>query len=177
MEPMRLYDYLASSRSFVLDRVRPLTAEQYGQTFAIGLGSLARTLTHIMSCEWYYVERMMRQETPAYPHWPICDEKPPAFAVLEAAWAGQVVRTRAAIEAINLEDGAGGGWKRAIEYVVDSDDGRRRRVRTVVEDIFTQLVLHEVHHRSQAMNMLRQLGVEAPDIDFNTMNYRIEEMR
>jgi uncharacterized damage-inducible protein DinB len=39
-------------------------------------------------------------------------------------------------------------------------------------DIFTQLVLHEVHHRAQAMNMLRQLGIAAEDIDYNTLMYR-----
>ncbi|KAA0214533.1 MAG: hypothetical protein DYG94_10385 [Leptolyngbya sp. PLA3] len=49
-------------------------------------------------------------------------------------------------------------------------------MRTVPEDIFTQLILHEVHHRAQAMNMLRQFGVKAPDVDFTSLNYRIEEV-
>lgn len=35
------------------------------------------------------------------------------------------------------------------------------------EDIFTQLVLHEVHHRAQAINMLRHLGATVGDVDFN----------
>lgn len=172
MEPKRLYDYLAAARSGVLDCVRPLSADQYAQEFAIGLGSLARTLTHIMACEWYYVERMSRRETPPYWEWPIRDQEPPGFAVLEAAWIEQAARTRATIASTE----SAGEWGRPIDYVVDVEPGKRRRVRTVVQDVFTQLILHEVHHRSQAMNMLRQLGVAPPDIDFNTMNYQIEEM-
>lgn len=172
MQPSRLYDYLVTSRALVFDRVRPLTPEQYTQTFEIGLGSLARTLTHILSCEWYYVKRMMREDCPPYWQWPIRDEEPPAFAVLEAEWAKQATRTREAIATL----GATNGWKAPIEYIVDMEVDQRRRVRTVVEDIFTQLILHEIHHRSQAMNMLRQLGVKAPDVDFNSLNYRIDEV-
>lgn len=170
MQPTRLYDYLVTSRALVLDRVRPLTPEQCTQKFEIGLGSLARTLTHIMACEWYYVKRMMREDCPPYWQWPIRDEEPPTFAALEAAWTEQATRTRSAIAIMNETN----GWKTPIEYVVDVEVGKRRRVQTVVEDIFTQLILHEVHHRSQAMNMLRQLGVEAPDVDFNSLNYRID---
>jgi uncharacterized damage-inducible protein DinB len=33
-------------------------------------------------------------------------------------------------------------------------------------DIATQLVLHEVHHRAQAMAMLRQFGVAAQNLDY-----------
>jgi uncharacterized damage-inducible protein DinB len=36
-------------------------------------------------------------------------------------------------------------------------------------------VLHEVHHRAQAMNILRQLGVKLADIDYNAMMYTRRE--
>jgi uncharacterized damage-inducible protein DinB len=39
-------------------------------------------------------------------------------------------------------------------------------------DQFTQLVLHEVHHRAQAVNILRHLGVESlGDLDFNALMF------
>jgi len=42
-------------------------------------------------------------------------------------------------------------------------------------DIATQLVLHEVHHRAQAMAMLRHLGRPVQDIDYNDLMYeRVE---
>lgn len=162
---MRIYDYLVLARARLLDWTRPLAAEAYERNFAIGLGSLARTLTHIMICEWYYIERMAGRETPPYAQWPIQDEKPPALAVLEAAWTEQVGRTREALRGVR-------DWDATIEYRVTEPDGRRIIVTTSAADIFTQLAMHEVHHRAQAMNMLRQLGVAAQDLDFNEFMYR-----
>ena len=42
-------------------------------------------------------------------------------------------------------------------------------------DIAAQLLLHEVHHRAQAMAMLRQLGVEAQNLDYSLFVYRRRE--
>jgi uncharacterized damage-inducible protein DinB len=168
MQPLRTYDYLRRARERVLDWVRPLTPEQYTTTFPIGLGTLARTLTHVMVSEWYYVERMMGRVVPPYAQWPIKDETPPAFGVLETTWREQAERTRGALESVR-------DWGARLEYVVE-DDGKRIRVRATPMDVFTQLALHEVHHRAQAMNMLRRLGVQAEDIDFNTLMYDKQEL-
>lgn len=161
MEPLRTYDYLAQSRSRVLAWARPLGEAGYTQRFPIGLGTLGRTLTHIMTSEWYYVERIERREVPPYESWPIRDEEPPPLADLEAAWAAQAVRTRRALGAVK-------DWDAPIEYEVAVDDGRRQVVMATAGGLFTQLALHEVHHQAQAMNMLRRLGVTIEDIDFNT---------
>ena len=165
MDPLKAYQYLTLSRSRQLDWVRPLSAEQYGREFPIGPGSLARTLAHIESSEWYYVQRMRGRAVPPYEQWPIREEAPPPFAALEAAWAEQAERTRAALSAVR-------DWDADIVYEVMTDEGRRDIVTASPADIFTQLVLHEVHHRAQAMNMLRHLGVAAQDIDYNTLMYQ-----
>ena len=164
VEPLRAYDYLTRARRRVLDWARPLSAEQYGRQFPIGLGTLGRTLTHILICEWYYVERMLRHEVPPYEQWPMQDEKPPPFPALERAWTEQGERTRAAIAAVR-------DWNGPIEYRNTSDDGRPEIITASAADIFTQLVLHEVHHRAQVLNMLRQMEVRLEDIDFNAFMY------
>ena len=165
MDPLKAYDYLALARRRIFDWVRPLSAEQYTRRFPIGLGTLARTLTHIMTSEWYYVERMQEHDVPPYAQWPIQDETPPPFAVLEATWTEQAGRTRAALSGIR-------SWSTEVEYQITNDDGKPEIITASRTDIFTQLVLHEVHHRAQAMSMLRQLGVAAEDIDYNTLMYR-----
>jgi uncharacterized damage-inducible protein DinB len=164
MEPLKIYDYLALARRRVFDWVRPLSAEQHSRAFPIGLGTLGRTLTHVMSSEWYYVERVLGHDVPPHDQWPIRDEEPPPFAILEAAWVEQSGRTRAALGAVR-------DWNVELEYRIDGD-GAPAIVTASAADIFTQLVLHEVHHRAQAMNMLRQLGIAAEDIDYNTLMYR-----
>jgi uncharacterized damage-inducible protein DinB len=165
MEPIKTYEYLVLSRQRVLDWTRPLGAGAYTRVFPIGRGSLAGTLTHIMTSEWYYVARMQQHAVPPYEQWPIQEEKPPPFAALEGVWAEQAAHTRAALRAVR-------DWNAPLEYEVTQDDGLRVVVTASAADIATQLILHEVHHRAQAMNMLRHLGVTIDDIDFNTLMYK-----
>jgi len=167
MEPLKIYDYLTLARQRIFAWVRPLSPEQYAREFPIGLGSLGRTLTHIMICEWAYVQRIQGHDLPPYETWPIQDEKPPPFLVLEAAWTDQARQTRAALAAVR-------DWTTPLEYRVTRND-RTSMVTASPADLFTQLALHEVHHRAQAMNMLRHLGTTTEDIDFNALMYKRRE--
>jgi len=164
MQPLKTYDYLTLARQRVFAWVRPLSAEQYAHEFPIGHGTLARTLTHIMISEWYYVQRMQGRAVPPYAQWQFQQETPPPFATLEAAWTQQVGHTRAALSGVR-------DWATELEYRVDDDDDPAL-VTASPADIFTQLAMHEVHHRSQAMSMLRQLGVTLADLDYNALMYK-----
>lgn len=163
MEPLKIYDYLTRARQRIFDWVRPLNAEQYGREFPIGLGTLGRTLTHIMICEFAYVERIQGHELLPYETWPIQDEKPPPFATLERAWIDQARQTLAVLAAVR-------DWDAELEYRSTRND--QTIITASVADLFTQLALHEVHHRAQAMNMLRHLGITTEDIDFNALMYK-----
>ncbi len=164
MHPLRTYDYLCRSRARVLDAVRTETPEQHACTFPIGPGSIAKTLTHMVVAEWYYIQRMLQREVPPDDQWEIQENSPPPFAVLQAVWATQAMATRAALESVR-------DWDAPIEYRVTPDDGKPVIVTCSAMDLFTQLALHEVHHRSQVLNMLRQLGITIAggDLDFNAM--------
>lgn len=94
MDPARTYDYLCRARGLVFDWVRPLSIEQWMQPFPIGLGTLARTLTHVCISEWYYIARMTGQHVPPYAEWSIRDESPPPFSELEPAWLRQAEVTK-----------------------------------------------------------------------------------
>lgn len=174
MDPVRLYDYLVLARGKLLDKVRPLSEEQYTCQFPIGLGTLGRTLTHCMISEWFYIQRMQQRDIPAYSQWPIRDDDPPPFAVIDAAWAEQAAQTKSALAEVS-------DWRATIEYpsISDGDDDSQESRPVIVTaspgDIFTQLAMHEVHHRAQAMNMLRQLGITVGDIDFNALMYHRRE--
>ncbi len=167
MEPLKIYDYLTLARERVLEKVRPLSAEQYAREFPIGHETLGRTLTHIMISEWYYVQRIGERDVPPYAQWPIQQEDPPPFAALDAGWTEQADQTRAALSAVR-------DWTADLEYRVTADNDRPEIVTASAADLFTQLVLHEVHHRAQVMNMLRHLGVPVEDLDFNTFFKRRE---
>lgn len=164
MDALRTYDYLTMARRRLFDSIRPLGEEAYGRAFPIGCGTLGRTLTHIMISEWYYIQRMRGATVPPYEEWPIRDETPPPFATLDAVWARQSEDTRAALGAVD-------DWVAKVEYEVTDDEGRQMVVTASKGDLLTQLALHEVHHRAQALNMLRHLGVPAAELDFNSMTY------
>jgi len=168
MNPAKAYDYLSRSRVKVLDAVRSLTPKQYERRFAFGLNTIGRTLTHTMVSEWYYVERLLQRQVPPYEQWPIQDEQPPAFAVIDETWRAQAPRTRAAIEAER-------DWSRRVGWDGFADEqGRRFRVAATAGDLLAQLLFHEVHHRAQVMAMLREIGPPASpveDIDYNAMMF------
>ncbi|MBX3405730.1 MAG: DinB family protein [Phycisphaeraceae bacterium] len=172
MNPLRTYHYLVLARQKILDWSRLLSPEQHAQQFPIGLGSLARILTHIMICEWFYIQRLQGLAVPPYKEWPIRDETPPRFEIIEQEWKTIEAQTRAAIGSVDRA----GEWGEVITYMAQRDDGKRVEVSATKGDILTQLVLHEVHHRAQAMNILRHLGVKVEDIDYNAMMYTRREL-
>ena len=181
MDPLRIYDYLRKTRERVLDAVRPLPPQQYEREFAFGLragrpGGFGATLTHIMVSEGYYIERLAGRAVPPYEQWPIRYEAPPPFEIIEKAWREQAKRVRAAVAAEK-------DWKRTITWLSFPDDTRgnkRFHITCTAGDLFTQLALHEVHHRAQIMAMLRALGSGAAileDLDYNALMYeRVEAM-
>jgi uncharacterized damage-inducible protein DinB len=165
MDPLRTYDYLALARRQLLNWARPLSADQLAREFPIGRATLARTLTHILISEWYYIERLQERPVPPYAKWPMQEEAPPPLPALEAAWTRQSGITRTALGSVQ-------DWASPIEYQVTDDNGIDIIVTASAADIATQLILHEVHDRAQAMNILRQLGFAAEDLDFNALMYK-----
>ena len=112
---------------------------------------------------------MRRDEVPPIEEIIHREEHPPAFAELERLWAEQADRTRETVA--TMPD-----WQGEVRYsATDDETGKVRHISTNPTDIFTQLVLHEVHHRAQVLNILRQLGVKTEDIDYNLLMYQITE--
>ncbi len=184
MNPLKIYDYLTKARERVFDAVRPLSPQQYQREFPFGLKTIGRTLTHTMISEWYYIQRLQGRTVPPYEQWPIKDEHPPAFDVIEQTWREQAKNTRAAVAG----EQEGGDWQRSITWLSFPDDtrgGKRFHITAAAGDFFTQLALHEVHHRAQVMAMLRLMGGELgppvkplQDLDYNDLMFeRVEAVQ
>lgn len=163
MNPVKTYTYLQTARKLVIDWARPVADANWDRPFPIGLGTLGKTLAHIAMCEHLYVTRMQKLPLPPKDRWPIDDDHPPVLADLEQRWNQQATRTRDVIAAI-------ADWETPYSYQADWD-GQKQLVTASPADIFTQLVTHEVHHRAQAMNILRQVGVTLGDVDYNALMY------
>ncbi len=164
MDHKKIYDYLTLARQRIFNQARSLTPEQYTREYPIGPGTLAKVLTHTYIAEYYYIERLELRDLLSYDQWPIRDDNPPSFATLEAVWTRQAETTRAALACER-------NWAAPITYRVTTDEGREEIITALPTDIVTQLILHETHHRAQAINILRHLGFAAEELDYNTMMY------
>lgn len=161
MDFVRVYDVHSQAREKLFDWIRPLSQAQYERSFPFGLHTLQTTMVELAGTELWLAMRIRGDRFPepfSWDEWPIREATCPTFAHLEAAWRVQAPQTRATLAAIT--DPA-----RVMETRLL---GRRRTlVYTATQgDLATQLLLHEVHHRAQAMAMLRQFDVEAQDVDY-----------
>lgn len=166
MEPLRIYDYLAQARSRIFDCIRPLPVEAYEQEHPIGFRSLARTLHHIRAAEWHYMQRIRGRtepiETPSPEYDPdISIGQPLPFDALERGWLAQAEQARRVIAAVT-------DWSTPLVCTTIWEE-KPYAYRASRSDAFTQLALHEVHHRAQALHMLARLGVTIGDIDYNAL--------
>jgi uncharacterized damage-inducible protein DinB len=123
----------------------------------------------MMNSEWYYIERVLGREVPPYPQWPMQEESPPAFEIIERTWRERAKSTRAAIAAER-------DWGRRITWLsFPNEAGKRFHITVTPGDLITQLALHEVHHRAQIMAMMRERGRPLEDLDYNAMMFERQE--
>jgi uncharacterized damage-inducible protein DinB len=161
MEYLRVYDILTQARQRLFDWVRPLSQEQYTRSFPFGLRTLRATLIETARVELFYRMRMRGEPLPPLPlpeTFPISETRQPTVADLERAWIGQSRETQTALAET-------ADWDTRMPRRVD-EDGKTVTYTLTKGEIATQMLLHEVHHRAQAMAMLRQLGVAAQDLDY-----------
>jgi uncharacterized damage-inducible protein DinB len=170
VEYARIYDVLTQARRRLFDWVRPLSQEQYTQRFPLGLGTLRATLIEIARVELFYSMRLREEPVPSPPlpdTFPVSEARQPSFADLEKVWTAQAPQTRATLAGTT-------DWAKTVTRRFEQGD--KVVVATVSKDeIAVQMLMHEVHHRAQAMAMLRQLGVEAQNLDYIGFVARREE--
>ncbi|HKV44492.1 MAG TPA: DinB family protein [bacterium] len=167
MDFVRVYEILAQARERLFGWIRPLGQTQYTQPFPFGLRTLRATLVEIAQVEYFYGKRLREEPLPGSDDYPISEARQPTFADLERVWTALAQETRATL--VGIAD-----WNRAVTRRIEQPEKLILSTATKA-DIATQMLFHEVHHRAQAMAMLRQLGVEAQNLDYLTFAAKREE--
>ncbi len=161
MDYAHIYDVLTQARQRLFGWLRPLDQEQYTKKFPFGLGTIRATLIEIARVELLYAMRLRGEPLPPPPlgdDFPISEKRQPAFADLEKVWTAQAPQTRATLAKTT-------DWTATVTRRFEQGD--KVVVTTVSKDeIGVQMLMHEVHHRAQVMAMLKQLGVEAQNLDY-----------
>lgn len=151
MQAFLKYNDWADGR--VLAEAGHLSDAQLDQLFEIGLGTLRKTLKHICDGEYVWVERWQgRTETP----WPPYDEKVSAAALQErfaATW-----QDRSSFFA-RISDSD-------LTRIVRYRDSKGSLFDASLSDMIMQGITHSLHHRAQAVNILRRLGAGLVELDY-----------
>jgi uncharacterized damage-inducible protein DinB len=167
--PPHLHDGLVKARARLFEWIRPLTLEQYTQEFPLGLKTLRATMIEIASGEWVYTRRLQGEEVLPSEQRPFAPFAETGFAPLEPVWQEETDRTVRTLREIS-------DWSAPVEYLIRRTDQPTLRVQTTTGGIAAQMLFHEVHHRAQAMAMLRQLGVPAQNLDFSMFMFHRTEL-
>ena len=152
----------------LLDACAKLSREQFHQQFEIGCGNLHDTLAHIIGCVERWIERVRGK----------LSERGP-----KRDWSIDELRARLEESTANLSD--------LINELQLADLMDSTRTQTfpsnqggTVEFTFTagaaivHCLVHGSHHRAQALNMLRRLGVSPlPELDVIDWVFYVDSKR
>lgn len=156
----RLHQHRQWVNHNLLAAIEPLTPEQLQQPFAIGQGSVWKTLMHLYAAEYVWLAALQGDETPVAP-----GDRPEglpgnqqgegaiaSFGELKSLWTELDERWNA-----YLAELTGESLEHAVAKV-SSLSGQRSTTRAL--DILLHLCTHAQYTTAQLVNMLRQLGVD-----------------
>lgn len=150
-----LIQYTDWSNDRLLAAAEPLEDARLDRELEVGPGTLRRALLHILSGEQVWLRRWRGEAETTWP-----DER-------ERATVAQV-RTRMATNRNERDDfldtlAAG---PTDLGRVQPYRDSKGSLFRATLGDMLIQGVMHSKHHQAQAVNMIRRLGGEWPELDY-----------
>ncbi len=161
---IRLLDHNLHATRSLLNICTDLDAEDYEREFAIGVGSLRKTLVHVIACMQRWVDRISDRELGST----VEAEGGGDNGALSGEPAALLRLLIAADERLRLLAGRLETESRLEEIMTFKSGESGVTFRFTRAVALVHLLTHGVHHRAQALNMLRQLGLdetEIPDLD------------
>lgn len=144
----------------LLERSRELSEEQWHRRFEIGPGSLHDTLRHIVGTMIRWADRIggrtVRESIERESRPRSADE---LLALLD--------RADAELRAMAAELTAQDRWGEIMEFAVPEGPPLRFMRATGMVHVLT----HGMHHRAQALNIRRQLGLPPLGLDLDTVEW------
>ena len=156
IQPFRtIFDYGDRANEQIIAASCELSNDQLDQGFDMGRGTLRKTLIHILAGEHVWLLRWKGQADA-----PWLDED----AAMPVADIARDLRQTSVDRTAFLESIDDGDLNRTMRYL----DTVAGYFTAILGDMIVQGLVHSIHHRAQAVNMLRRVGVEPPEIDYMT---------
>jgi len=151
-----LFVYNDWGRDRVMTLVGDLSDAQLDRPFEMGEGTLRRTVEHVFGAQWTWLRRCGGRS-------PISGECPrdfPTMSALRDQWRRIAEERNVFLDALTQDQLHG-----LVTYV--HPNGKRYSFQ--LGHVLLHVCCHGTHHRAQALNMLRHLGVTVPETDFLVM--------
>ncbi len=150
-----LFNYGAWANTCIWDTAADLKDEQLDRAFEMGEGSLRKTLAHVYGAERAWYERCEGPDADKLPH---------------SSETHKLIDIQAATRRISQMRG---DWLATMsDAALDREITYAKGDRTYthpLSDVLLHVCNHGIHHRAQALNMLRRLGKEVQMLDVMVM--------
>lgn len=150
---MSLLRYSDHMNEQILSAASTLGDEQLDRTFDMGRSTLRKTLMHLWAGEATWLKRWKGQrETP----WPNEEEAAPVEAI----------RERLHRVFLERDEFLSGLSENELAQTLVYRDSKGGQFSATLSDMLLQGILHSVHHRAQAVNMIRRLSGTSLEMDY-----------
>ena len=164
----RLHQHRTWANQHLRSAAAGLTAEVLRQPFAIGQGSIWKSLLHLYAAEYVWLGALLGDEAPLTPgdvatKLPGNQEGPGAIATfeqLEADWSALDVRWQHYLAELRVD-----ALEQPVVKLVTSGKLAGQRLSARRLDVLLHVCTHAAYTTAQVVNMLRQAGVDSlPDV-------------
>jgi uncharacterized damage-inducible protein DinB len=157
----RLHQHRVWVTSNLLDAASSLTDEQLRQVFAVGQGSVWRSLLHMLAAEYVWLEALLGNDDCLFPG-DVRGKLPgnqldggiQSFAELRETWRRLDERWLSYLNGLTPES------LDQMVYRISSSINPGQRLALRRSDVLVHVCTHAHYTATQVVNMLRQLGVE-----------------
>ena len=154
-----LFNYSVRANDQLIEASAVLTDDQLDRSFEMGRATLRKTLIHILAGESVWLGRCKGE---ADTRW--LDEEAATPVSEIARELRQIAKERDGFLE-SIDDGDMDRTKKYLDVNLLNPSARDYYVASL-RNMLIQGFVHSVHHRAQAVNMLRRIGVDPPEVDY-----------
>ncbi len=148
-----LLTYSDRMNRLVFERAGQLDDAKLSQPIEIGPGTLRRILVHIYNGEFAWLARWQGQIETKWPSETIAPLPTEIMTMLDEVFT----RRQQFVSGLTAAH---------LDAIQPYRDSRGSVFKATLRDMILQGIVHSTHHRAQAVNAIRRLGGDAPEVDY-----------
>ena len=152
-----LFEYNYWARDRQLQACAALTQDQFLRPMGSSFSSLRDTLAHLVGAEWVWLERWRGHSPTVLEAQEFSADKFPTLGAIQERWRTVERGARGYLATLKEETLA-----RPLNYI----NLKGEAWTYPLWQTLLHVVNHQTYHRGQVTTLLRQLGAEAPSIDY-----------